>query len=71
MRLVPTGRACLPLAAGVVAALLPVAATAARSAPGLPTVARAAKRPAGDVVDRSKAHRSVKAPRAASKSHRR
>jgi hypothetical protein len=70
MRLVPTRRAWPPLAAGVVAALLPVAAVAARSAPGLPTVARAAKRPAGDVVDRSKARR-VKAPRAAAKPHRR
>lgn len=71
MRLKLTGRRCLPVAAGVVALVLPVSAGAARSSPGHPTVARAGARPAGDVVDRAKTQRPATVKRAVTKSHRR
>jgi|1186.fasta_scaffold05945_2 hypothetical protein len=71
MRLVSSRRVCLSVVAGVVALVLPMAAGAARSSPGHPTVARAGARPAGDVVDRAKAQRPAKVKRAVMKSHRR
>jgi hypothetical protein len=69
MRLKLTGRVCLPVVAGVVALVLPVASGAARSSPG--HVVRAGARPAGDVVDRAKVQRPAKVKRAVTKSHRR
>jgi hypothetical protein len=71
MRLKLTGRVCLPVAAGVVALVLPVASGAALSSPGHPTVVRAGARPAGDVVDRAKVQRPAKVKRAVMKSQRR
>jgi uncharacterized protein (DUF697 family) len=69
MRLKSTGRLSLPVVAGVVALVLPVAGGAVRSSLGHTTVARAWVRPAGDVVDRAKAQRPAKVKRAVTKSH--
>ena len=71
MRLKLTGRLSVPVVAGVVALVLPLAGVTARSSLGHATVAGAGVRPAGDVVDRAKAQRPAKVKRAVMKSHRR